>query len=497
MLLVESLLIALISGAAGLLIANWTLRAVPAVLTASLPGLSHVTLDARVLAFTLTLSFITAVFFGVIPLGAGMRREVTDALREGARGSGGKRQHRLQAGLIVTSVAFAFVLLVASGLLIRSFSNLMQADSGINALNVLNLEVSLPHADYNQAPRIRSFYQTLRDRLLTIPGVKSAVVATDLPLRADGERRAWAAEGAADQGAGMGSSIALTWAHGDYFTTFGVPLIRGRNFTTEEQYENRRAIIVSKNLADRYWPGQDPIGKRLKWGLNASSPAPWLTVVGVAGDVVDGPLGSDPVIHAYTPYSEMNDQGLASPLGGLWRRLNVAVNADVDAASLTPSVRAAIAALDPALAVSKVTTMREVVGELSAPQRFSAAVLTAFAAGALLLASIGLYGVLAFAVAQRTREIGVRLALGAPRANVLGLILKQGMLMVTIGLAIGLAGSIGATRLLRSLLYETDIYDPLTFVVVPILLATVSLAACYLPARRAAVLDPLVTLRSE
>ena len=497
MLLVESLLLALISGAAGLLIANWTLRAVPAVLTASLPGLSEVTLDARVLAFTLALSLITAVFFGVVPLAAGMRREVTDALREGARAAGGKRQHRLQAGLIVTSVAFAFVLLVASGLLIRSFSNLMQADSGINTLNVLNLEVSLPHADYNQSPRIRSFYQTLHDRLLTMPGVKSAVVATDLPLRADGERRAWVAENGADQGAGFGSSIALTWAHGDYFTTFGVPLIRGRNFTTVEQFENRQTVIVSKNLADRYWPGEDPIGKRLKWGLNASSPAPWLTVVGVAGDVVDGSLGSDPVIHAYTPYSEMNDRGLASPTGGLWRRLNVAVNADVDAASLTPSVRAAIAALDPALAVAKVTTMGEVVRELSAPQRFSAAVLTAFAAGALLLASIGLYGVLAFAVAQRTREIGVRIALGAPREDVLGLILKQGMVLVAAGLLIGLAGSLGATRLLRSLLYETDIYDPATFVVVPVLLAAVSLAACYLPARRAAVLDPLVTLRSE
>ena len=497
MLLVESLLLALISGAAGLLIANWTLRAVPAVLTASLPGLSEVTLDARVLAFTLALSFITAVFFGIVPLAAGMRREVTDALREGARAAGGKRQHRLQAGLIVTSVAFAFVLLVASGLLIRSFSNLMQADSGIHTLNVLNLEVSLPHADYNQAPRIRSFYQTLHDRLLTIPGVKSAVVATDLPLRADGERRAWVPENGADRGAGFGSSIALTWAHGDYFTTFGVPLIRGRNFTTVEQFENRQTVIVSKNLADRYWPGQDPIGKRLKWGLNASSPAPWLTVVGVAGDVVDGSLGSDPVIHAYTPYSEMNDRGLASPTGGLWRRLNLAVNADVDAASLTPSVRAAIAALDPALAVAKVTTMGEVVRELSAPQRFSAAVLTAFAAGALLLASIGLYGVLAFAVAQRTREIGVRLALGAPRQNVLGLILRQGMMLVAAGLLIGLAGSLGATRLLRSLLYETDIYDPATFVVVPVLLAVVSLAACYLPARRAAILDPLVTLRSE
>jgi predicted permease len=496
MLLIESLLIALVSGAAGLLVAFWTLRAVPAVLSESLPGFSEVALDGRVVAFTMLLSIATALFFGVVPLVAGMRRELTDALREGVRASSGRRQHRLQASLIVTSVAFAVVLLVAAGLLIRSFTRLMGAESGVNALNVLTVEVSLPYAGYNQAPRIRSFYQTLHDRVLSIPGVKSAVITTDLPLRADGERRAFTPEGA-DPAADSQSSVALTWAHGDYFSTFGIPLIRGRNFTADEQYENRLTVMVSKNLADRYWPGDDPIGKRLKWGLNAASAAPWLTVVGVVGDVVDGPLGSEPFIHAYAPYSEMNDQGLASPLGGLWRRLNVAVNGEVDAASLTPSVRAAIGGLDPALAVAKVTTMREVVRELSAPQRFSAAVLTAFAAGALLLAGIGLYGVLAFAVAQRTREIGVRLALGAPRVDVLSLILKQGMTLVVIGLSIGLASAIGFTRLLRTLLYDTDVYDPVTFTLVPILLAMVSLAACYLPARRAAILDPLVTLRSE
>jgi putative ABC transport system permease protein len=288
----------------------------------------------------------------------------------------------------------------------------------------------------------------------------------------------------------------LTWAHGDYFSTFGIPLIRGRNFTPDEQLENRLVVIVSKNLADRYWPGQDPIGKRLKWGL-ASSAAPWQRVVGVAGDVVDGPLGSDPVIHVYSPYSETNDQGLASPIGGFWRRMNIAVNADMDAASLTTSVRATIAAVDPALAIAKVTTMREVVGELLAPQRFSATVLTAFAVGALLLAAIGLYGVLAFGVAQRRREIGVRLALGAARGDVLGLILKQGMRLVAVGLAIGLAGALAAARLLRALLYQTDVYDPLTFALVPIVLAIVSVAACYVPARRAAIVDPLVTLRAE
>jgi putative ABC transport system permease protein len=281
----------------------------------------------------------------------------------------------------------------------------------------------------------------------------------------------------------------LTWAHGDYFETFGIPLIRGRNFTREEQFENRLVVIVSSDLANRYWPGQDPIGKRLKWGL-PSSQAPWQTIVGIAGDVVDGALGSQPVIHVYSPCSEMPDQGIA-------RRMNIAVNGDVDAASLTTSVRAAVAAVDPALAIAKVTTMREVVRELSAPQRFSATVITAFAFGALVLAGIGLYGVLAFVVTQRTREIGVRVALGAARSEVLGLILKQGMTLVAIGLVLGLAGSLAASRILRSLLFETDVYDPATFVVVPVLLVVVSFAACYLPARRAAIVDPMVTLRAE
>ena len=241
-------------------------------------------------------------------IGAAVRfvAQATDVLREGARSAGGRRQHHLQAGL-VTSVAFAFVLLVAAGLLIRSFNSVMTAESGVNALNVLSLEVTLPHVGYNQAARVRAFYQTVQDRLLGVPGVKVALVATDLPLRADGERRAFSPEGA-DPSAGLPTSIALTWAHGDYLSTFGIPLIRGRNFTPEEQRENRLVVIVSKNLADRYWPGQDPVGNRLKWG-GAASLAPWQTVVGVAGDVVDGPLGSDPVIHVYSPSIQLCSSG--------------------------------------------------------------------------------------------------------------------------------------------------------------------------------------------
>ena len=495
MLVIESLVIALTSGLLGLVLAHWALRAVPAVLTTSLPGLSDVTIDMRVLSFTIGLSVVTALFFGLVPLFAGMRRQLTGALREGARAMGSRRQSQLQAGLVISSVALAFVLLVASGLLLRSFANLMNAESGVHAENVLNLEVMLPHAGYNEAPRIRSFYQEVHEGLLTIPGVTAATVATDLPLRADGERRAFTAEGA-NTDAARATSIALTWVYGDYFSTFGIPIIRGRNFSRDEQHQNRLAVIVSKNLADRHWPGEDAIGKRLKWGL-ASANTPWQTVIGVVGDVVDGPLGSDPPIHVYAPLSETADQGLASSTAGLWRRMNIAVNGDLDAASLATSVRSVVARLDPELAVAKVITLRDVVREMSAPQRFSATVLSGFAAGALLLAAIGLYGVLAFAVSQRTREIGVRLALGAARSEVLGLILKQGMLLVIAGLAIGLAGSFAATRLLGSLLYETNVHDPATFAVVPVLLLLVSLVACYLPARRAAVVDPMVTLRSE
>ena len=218
-------------------------------------------------------------------------------------------------------------------------------------------------------------------------------------------------------------------------------MVRGRNFTPEEQREDRGAVIISKNVADRYWPGEDPMGKRLKWGI-AESRSPWLTIVGVAGDVVDGPLGSEPAIHAYVPYPETPDEALAA-----------------------------------------------------APQRFSAAVLTGFAAGALLMAAVGLYGVLAFVVAQRTREIGVRLALGAPPARVLGQVVERGMRLVAIGLLLGLATAVGTARLPGSFLYETDTYDLVTFVTVPALLALVSLAACYLPARRAAAVDPMVALR--
>jgi putative ABC transport system permease protein len=494
LLLAESLLLAVAGGALGLAIARVVLDAIPAVLTTRLPGVSGVALDVRVVAFAAVLSVGTALFFGLAPLVAG-RRAPAEVLREGARSVGGRRQGRVQAGLVVASVTLAFVLLVCAGLLGRSFARQMNAESGIHAPNVLSVEVTLPPAAYDRAASIRSFYQTVVEGVRAIPGVRAAAIASDLPLRPDGERRAFTPE-VRNPSSAPQPAIALTWAHGDYFSSFGIPILRGRGFTPDEQAANRGAVIVNQTVANLSWPGEDPIGKRIKWGIPASH-TPWLTVVGVVGDVVEGPLGSEPPPHAYVPYTDLSDDALASPTVGLVRRMTVAARSEVDAASLAAPVRRVIAGVDPALAPTRVLTMAEVVSEASAPQRLSAAALAGFAGGALLLAAIGLYGVLAFVVAQQTREIGVRMALGAKRAQVVALVVERGMRLVAIGLVLGLASALGAARLLRSLLYDTRSYDPLTFVAVPVLLAAVSLCACYLPARKAATVDPVVALRAE
>jgi putative ABC transport system permease protein len=496
MLLVEGLLLTAAGGVLGLFVGNAVVRAMPDVITLSLPGVQDVRLDARVVFFTFALSALTALVFGLLPLIVSERRDLTDLLREGgARSIGGARQHRLQALLVVSSVALAVVLLASAGLLMRSFTKLMAVDTGIRAPRVLTMQVRLPQAGYDGRPAVRAFYQSLHDRVRGIPSVRAASIQTDLPLKGDGERRAFTADQGLDASNATGT-VAVTWTFGDYFRTFGVPVVKGRGFLPEEDLDNRATAIVSRTLAERYWPGQDPIGKRVKWGI-AASQAPWQTVVGVAGDVVDGRLDEPPIMHIYVPFAEAVDPPGGLPMSGLVRRMTVAAITDQDVATLITPMRAAIAALDPALAVAEVTTMAQVMADASAPQRFSTVLLGAFAFGALLLAAIGLYGMLAFGVARRRREIGVRLALGATRREVLGLVVRQGMTLTLVGLGLGIAGAIGATRLMRGLLYQTQPLDPVTFVSVPVILAVVALLACYLPARRAAKVEPMAALRAE
>ena len=492
-LLSEALILATFGGALGLALGYWSLRAIPAVLTTSLPGISAIPLDWRVVAFTSVLALGSAALFALVPLLGGSRPDLHDLLRESStRATGGRRQHRVQGALVVTSVAFAFILLVCAGLFVRSFRNLVTVASGVGTTNVLSAQVRLPFTGYDEAARTRSFYRTLEERLRALPGVRAVSIASDLPLDADGERRAATAEN--QTGPGVKQALAVTWTQGDYFGTYGIPLIAGRAFSDDEQRENRNVVIVNKRLADACWPGENAVGKRLKWGLAAST-APWLAVVGVAGDVVDGPPGSEPVIHAYVPYSNASDALLASPVIDQVRRMKIGIRGDQDARMFTGAVRAIVAGLYPALAISDVQTIEQLERERSAPQRFSAVTISGFGIGALLLAAIGLYGVLALSVSQRRREIAVRLALGAPPGGVLRLTVREGMTLVAIGLGVGAAGAVMATRLLRATLFETNVYDPLTFVTVPVVLCIVALAASYLPARRAAAVDPIVALR--
>jgi putative ABC transport system permease protein len=372
----------------------------------------------------------------------------------------------------------------------------MAVDAGIRAPRVLTMQVRLPQAGYDTAEAMQTFYRELHESVREIPSVQAASVQTDLPLKGDGERRAFTADAAVDPGSSS-ATVAVTWTFGDYFRTFGVPIVKGRAFLPEEDAENRQAAIVSRALAERFWPGQDPIGKRVKWGIPASH-TPWQTIVGIAGDVVDGRLGETPILHIYVPFAEATAQArVAPPLTGLLRRMSIAAMTDGDTGALIGPMRSAIAKMDPALAVADVTTMSQVVADAAAPQRFSTVVLSAFAGGALLLAAVGLYGTLAFGVTQRRREIGVRVALGASRSEVLRLVVRQGMSLTVLGLALGMTGAFAVTRLMSGLLYQTEPLDLATFASVTGVLAAVALLSCYLPARRATRVEPMAALRAE
>jgi predicted permease len=494
LLLCESLLLSVAGGALGLALAASVLRALPAIIATGLPGLSAVQLDWRVVLFTLGLSFLTAIVFGSAPLWI-VDADVASRLHEGGpRTAGGGRSQRVQQVLVTATVTLAVVLLVGAGLLVRSFAALIATEPGFRPEQVLTVSAALPREAYPRGEAVATFVGTVFERIRALPGVVSASISTDIPLESNERRGATPEHRTSTEPL---PAVAVTWLHGDYFRTLGVPLQRGRFFTREESEELRQVVIVSASLAKRYWPGRDAVGKRLKWGGEGSR-APWKTVVGVVGDVNDGPLRQEPTIHIYVPFRDLvAELNYVPPASTFGRLLRFALLSGGDPSILVPATRAAIASLDPALPITGVATMERQVADSVAPQRFSTIVLGAFAVGALLLAAIGLYGVLAFAVAQRTREIGVRIALGASTGHVIRMVVREGMHLVIVGLALGLIAAAAITRAMTSLLYRTDPYDPWTFIVAPAVLCAVGALACYVPARRAARVEPLTALRTE
>ena len=486
-LLVEGLLLAALGGALGVALAVWFEAALIAGMPPAVPQFHPIGLDWPVLLFTFALVALTGAAFGAVPALWVSRGEVHASLQEGGRGnSQGPRHQRLRATFVIVEVALSVLLLVGAGLLVRSFQHLLGTNPGFRPEHVLTASIDLPPSVYSRDEQVTAFYQQLIDRLRQNPRVSAVGGSTDLPLQG-GWTHAFTPDASPFSTRSQVNLCYHSVIYGDYLQALRIPLLHGRYFTDQDgRHDAPHVLIVSEALAKKYWPNQNPLGKRLKWGPPESRD-PWLTIVGVAGDVKQGPLDTATAPHTYEPYAQLGSV--------LWLRL--AVRSQSEPAAIAADVRAAVWSLDRQLAPGDVRTMDEMLSRSTASRRFSLALVGSFAALALLLAAVGIYAVLSYSVARRTHEIGVRLALGASRRNVLRLVLAQGLRLTLLGIIFGVAGALVLTRMLQTLLYEVAPTDPLTFVSVLVLLVGVALVAAYLPARRAMRVDPMVALRYE
>ncbi|MGE5204780.1 MAG: ADOP family duplicated permease [Chlamydiota bacterium] len=490
-LLTESLLLALLGGGLGLLLAFWGKGMLLALAPADILLPQNVGFGGGVLLFVLGVSCLTALLFGLAPAWHTAGGNLQPWLQEGGRSrTAGQAHHRLQNTFVVVEFGLSLVLLIGAGLLIRRFGKLLGADLGFQPDHVLAMEIPLPAQAYPRAWQIRNLYQRLAGEVPNLPGVKAAAVVDDLPLLA-AVFHTLEIEGRPQ--AGKPPAVAETWVLGDYFQTMRVPLVAGRLLNRRDGSNSPPVVIISQGMAKKYWPGQDPIGKRLRHEENQ----PWMTVVGVVGDVNDGPVSRPPQPHIYLPFLQLSDALTAENVVGVARSMNLVVRTAGDPAALAPTVVAKIHSLDPDLAVANITTMPQVISSSLAGPKFNTSLLSLFAGFALFLAAIGIYGVLAYAVTQQRHEIGIRMALGAQPRHVLRFVLAWGTRLACLGAVCGIVAALALTHLMAGLLYGVGATDPVTFAGVTLLLLLVALLASYLPARRATKVDPMIALRCE
>ena len=496
LILFETAVLAIIGGALGLALAWWGQRVLIAAAPIAVPRAPEITFDVRVLAFTLATATLAALVCGLLPALESARRESGSALKEGGRGaSAGTRQRRLFAGLVTAQFACAVVLLAAGGLLIKSFVKLMAIDPGVRSENVISAATNLPFGSYRRGADVRQFYVRLLERVRQLPGVTAAGAATDLPLSVR-ERRAFTIENPAEAVRELRGAVAVDWVMGNYFEAVGVRILRGRALSDADTLSSEPVVVVNDTLAKRYWPGEDPVGRRLAWG-NPSTHGPWMRVVGVVGDIKQAGLGAPTEAETWQPWMQMPDPALGSTIVGVFRGMKLMVRSQVPPSSLVSAIRQEVRALDPALPITGVQTLEEIVGASASSQRFNAVLLGGFAGVALLLAALGVGGVLAISVSRRTQEIGIRLALGADAGAVIRMVTRQGMILAAAGLAIGLPLALAAARLLRSLLFETATYDVVAFAGAAAALVVVAFLACVVPAIRASRVSPVTALRID
>ncbi len=482
-LLVESLLVAMAGGAAGILLAWGGVAMVRAFGPPSIPRLTGIAVDLPALGFCLVLSCATGLLFGLAPALAATGDRIGGSLKDGRGGSvRGSGLHRI---LLVAEVTLALVLVAASGLLVRTFVHLLRAGGGFDAAHVLTFELTLPPAKYDDADRMVRLYQSVLERLRTLPGVRAAGIGETVPMDGAGEGTGVRIPGRQAASDRVPPFAAYTIVSPGYFAAVGTPILRGRGFLDTDTADSRRVAIVSAAMAGRYWPGQDVVGKAVSLPIYSFD----MTIVGVAADVKHQSFREEPGPEMYVPFTQKPWPSMQT--------MHVALRTTADPASAASHARAAIQAIDPDLPMANVETLEAIAADALGPPRFAMLLLSAFGGLALALACVGLYGAVSASVAQRTQEIGVRMALGAPRRRVFAMVLGEGARVAALGVTLGVAASLALLRTMTSFLYGVQPADPATFAAVSALLFAVALLACYVPARRATRVDPMAALRCD
>lgn len=486
-LLTESLLPSMIGGVVGIVLAEAAIHFVKIFGPANLPRLQEVSIDFRVLAFATACSILTGVLFGLAPAIGMSQINLAESLNQGGqRLSDTGASSKIRKALLVCEIALAFVLVIVAGLLAQSFYRLLSVDAGFHAEHVLTFELSLPELKYPDQQHIAVLYQRATRALQSQPGIESAAIVETLPIGGATESTGIRIPDWTPPNSGVRRYANYTIASPGFFATVGAPILRGREFMESDTANSMPVTVINDAMAKKFWPGQDPIGKQVGPG---SPLYPLTTIVGIAADVKHLSLREEPGPEMYVPYTQKVWPSLLT--------MEVVVRTRLDVASAVTSARNAIQSVDVDLPIANIKPLASLVDDSVAQPKFSMLLLAAFGAFALILACVGIYGVISYSVAQRTREIGVRVALGASRSNIFGMILGQGARLAGLGIAIGIAAALGVTRMMSSFLYDVRPADPATFVAVCVILFTVAALACYLPARRATRVDPLVALRHD
>jgi putative ABC transport system permease protein len=481
-LLTESVILAITGGIVGVLLALWGLDLLLAIGGNSIPRVKEIKLDSWVLGFSILISLATGLLFGLVPALQASKPDLNETLKEGGRSASGSIRHnRTRSFFVIAEVAICLVLLIGAGLMLRSFARVVSVSPGFNPDNLLSMNLALSGSRYGGAEQVASFYQRALERLSSLPGVQSAAATSGLPMAGGFGSRYFGIEGRPPQPAGQGFNANVNLTTPGYFQTMNIPLIQGRDFDQRDVMKAPEVVIINQDMVRRYWPDEDPIGKRLAVGNG-----PWRTVVGVVGDVKQAGLDIETRPEMFWPYYQL-------PLS--FSTFVVRTSGDPEA--MTSGVRRAMQDIDEALPLYDIKPVNEVISESVAPRRFNMLLLSIFAGLALVLAAVGLYGVISYSVSQRTHEIGIRMALGASHKSVLRLVVGQGMILALIGVGIGVIASFFLTKFMATLLFGVSATDPLTFVGISVLLTGVSIVASFIPARRAMKVDPMVALRYE